>query len=227
MPPCSSPARGARPLPKVSAAPAGTRSLVPAPLSPLTPPPRSPRLSPAALVAALGHGGPGGAERGAAAGAARQLELRDQPGRPRLLHQVSGALLGGGKGSRGGGWARWWWGGRPLPDCSLTGPCVRPRSEEAKSTTWLHPLTGEAVITGHRRSAGRNLPCGRAATPGPAPPWPLGPALPPRPPPAEPGPSRPLPLPPAPLRSPHAAFTAAFNLRAVPSRSSCRLVSPL
>ncbi|XP_058708932.1 LOW QUALITY PROTEIN: pleckstrin homology domain-containing family A member 5-like [Poecile atricapillus] len=36
--------------------------------------------------------------------------------------------------------------------------CVRPRSEEAKSTTWLHPLTGEAVITGHRRSA--DLPTG-------------------------------------------------------------------
>uniref|UniRef100_A0A7M4F0R2 Pleckstrin homology domain containing A5 n=2 Tax=Crocodylus porosus TaxID=8502 RepID=A0A7M4F0R2_CROPO len=33
-----------------------------------------------------------------------------------------------------------------------------PRSEEAKSTTWLHPLTGEAVITGHRRSA--DLPTG-------------------------------------------------------------------
>uniref|UniRef100_A0A8C9MW34 Pleckstrin homology domain containing A5 n=1 Tax=Serinus canaria TaxID=9135 RepID=A0A8C9MW34_SERCA len=30
--------------------------------------------------------------------------------------------------------------------------------EEAKSTTWLHPLTGEAVITGHRRSA--DLPTG-------------------------------------------------------------------
>ncbi|XP_065423989.1 pleckstrin homology domain-containing family A member 5-like isoform X3 [Chrysemys picta bellii] len=27
-------------------------------------------------------------------------------------------------------------------------------NEEAKSTTWLHPHTGEAVITGHRRSAG-------------------------------------------------------------------------
>ncbi|XP_065423982.1 pleckstrin homology domain-containing family A member 5-like isoform X2 [Chrysemys picta bellii] len=26
-------------------------------------------------------------------------------------------------------------------------------NEEAKSTTWLHPHTGEAVITGHRRSA--------------------------------------------------------------------------
>ncbi|XP_054023725.1 pleckstrin homology domain-containing family A member 5 isoform X7 [Dryobates pubescens] len=31
-------------------------------------------------------------------------------------------------------------------------------NEEAKSTTWLHPLTGEAVITGHRRSA--DLPTG-------------------------------------------------------------------
>uniref|UniRef100_A0A8C3IGB2 Pleckstrin homology domain containing A5 n=1 Tax=Chrysemys picta bellii TaxID=8478 RepID=A0A8C3IGB2_CHRPI len=31
-------------------------------------------------------------------------------------------------------------------------------NEEAKSTTWLHPHTGEAVITGHRRSA--DLPTG-------------------------------------------------------------------
>ncbi|XP_060101841.1 pleckstrin homology domain-containing family A member 5 isoform X17 [Heteronotia binoei] len=31
-------------------------------------------------------------------------------------------------------------------------------NEEAKSTTWLHPLTGEAVITGHRRSP--DLPTG-------------------------------------------------------------------
>ncbi|XP_053913452.1 pleckstrin homology domain-containing family A member 5 isoform X6 [Cuculus canorus] len=31
-------------------------------------------------------------------------------------------------------------------------------NEEAKSTTWLHPLTGEAVVTGHRRSA--DLPTG-------------------------------------------------------------------
>lgn len=31
-----------------------------------------------------------------------------------------------------------------------------PCSEEAKSTTWLHPVTGEAVVTGHRRqSTGR------------------------------------------------------------------------
>ncbi|XP_054844019.1 pleckstrin homology domain-containing family A member 5 isoform X2 [Eublepharis macularius] len=31
-------------------------------------------------------------------------------------------------------------------------------NEEAKSTTWLHPLTGEAVVTGHRRSP--DLPTG-------------------------------------------------------------------
>ncbi|XP_070610417.1 pleckstrin homology domain-containing family A member 5 isoform X5 [Erythrolamprus reginae] len=31
-------------------------------------------------------------------------------------------------------------------------------NEEAKSTTWLHPLTGEAAITGHRRSS--DLPTG-------------------------------------------------------------------
>ncbi|KAB0385600.1 hypothetical protein FD755_000556 [Muntiacus reevesi] len=26
-------------------------------------------------------------------------------------------------------------------------------NEEAKSTTWLHPVTGEAVVTGHRRQS--------------------------------------------------------------------------
>lgn len=37
-------------------------------------------------------------------------------------------------------------------------------NEEAKSTTWLHPVTGEAVVTGHRRQstgrAGRGWGCG-------------------------------------------------------------------
>ncbi|XP_031698415.1 pleckstrin homology domain-containing family A member 7-like, partial [Anarrhichthys ocellatus] len=28
-------------------------------------------------------------------------------------------------------------------------------NEEAKSTTWLHPVTGEAVITGHRKTPGK------------------------------------------------------------------------
>ncbi|XP_061532208.1 pleckstrin homology domain-containing family A member 5-like isoform X14 [Phycodurus eques] len=31
-------------------------------------------------------------------------------------------------------------------------------NEEAKSTTWLHPLSGEAVVTGHRRTP--DLPTG-------------------------------------------------------------------
>ncbi|CAL8279169.1 unnamed protein product [Gadus morhua 'NCC'] len=31
-------------------------------------------------------------------------------------------------------------------------------NEEAKSTTWLHPVTGEAVITGHRNTP--DLPTG-------------------------------------------------------------------
>ncbi|XP_051791417.1 pleckstrin homology domain-containing family A member 5 isoform X12 [Erpetoichthys calabaricus] len=31
-------------------------------------------------------------------------------------------------------------------------------NEHAKSTTWLHPVTGEAVITGHRKTA--DLPTG-------------------------------------------------------------------
>lgn len=40
-----------------------------------------------------------------------------------------------------------------------------PCSEEAKSTTWLHPVTGEAVVTGHRRqSTGR---AGRGCGSGP------------------------------------------------------------
>ncbi|XP_027694471.1 pleckstrin homology domain-containing family A member 5 isoform X12 [Vombatus ursinus] len=32
-------------------------------------------------------------------------------------------------------------------------------NEEAKSTTWLHPVTGEAVVTGHRRQS-PDLPTG-------------------------------------------------------------------
>ncbi|XP_064140602.1 pleckstrin homology domain-containing family A member 5 isoform X27 [Loxodonta africana] len=32
-------------------------------------------------------------------------------------------------------------------------------NEEAKSTTWLHPVTGEAVVTGHRRQS-TDLPTG-------------------------------------------------------------------
>lgn len=36
-------------------------------------------------------------------------------------------------------------------------------NEEAKSTTWLHPVTGEAVVTGHRRQSTGNA----AARPGP------------------------------------------------------------
>uniref|UniRef100_A0A8C5BKN0 Pleckstrin homology domain containing A5 n=1 Tax=Gadus morhua TaxID=8049 RepID=A0A8C5BKN0_GADMO len=33
-------------------------------------------------------------------------------------------------------------------------------NEEAKSTTWLHPVSGEAVITGHRKTPGTDLPTG-------------------------------------------------------------------
>ncbi|XP_034508185.1 pleckstrin homology domain-containing family A member 5-like [Ailuropoda melanoleuca] len=35
-------------------------------------------------------------------------------------------------------------------------------NEEAKSTTWLHPVTGEAVVTGHRRQSTGNAEPGRA-----------------------------------------------------------------
>ncbi|XP_044041878.1 pleckstrin homology domain-containing family A member 5-like isoform X19 [Siniperca chuatsi] len=42
--------------------------------------------------------------------------------------------------------------------CSPFPPFSSTNSEEAKSTTWLHPVTGEAVITGHRKTP--DLPTG-------------------------------------------------------------------
>lgn len=39
--------------------------------------------------------------------------------------------------------------------CSPFPPFISTNSEEAKSTTWLHPVTGEAVITGHRKTPGK------------------------------------------------------------------------
>lgn len=46
----------------------------------------------------------------------------------------------------------------PLVGClifTFSPPFSSPNSEEAKSTTWLHPVTGEAVITGHRKTPGK------------------------------------------------------------------------
>lgn len=42
------------------------------------------------------------------------------------------------------------------PDFSfhLSPPFSSTNSEEAKSSTWLHPGTGEAVVTGHRKTPG-------------------------------------------------------------------------
>ncbi|KAM9311388.1 uncharacterized protein PAF06_009180 [Gastrophryne carolinensis] len=35
---------------------------------------------------------------------------------------------------------------------------IQGHLEEAKSTTWLHPVTGETILTGHRRTP--DLPTG-------------------------------------------------------------------
>lgn len=88
--------------------------------------------------------------------AAALLDVRDHQGRPGLLHQVSGRA---GEVARGGCGAA----GASGPGDPVGRPSRRsapvpslPCSEEAKSTTWLHPVTGEAVVTGHRRqSTGR------------------------------------------------------------------------
>ena len=51
----------------------------------------------------------------------------------------------------------------PAPPLTLRlCPFSHPCSEEAKSTTWLHPVTGEAVVTGHRRQSTGNAEPGRA-----------------------------------------------------------------
>lgn len=48
-----------------------------------------------------------------------------------------------------------------FPVCLFSGslftfpPFSSTNSEEAKSSTWLHPVTGEAVITGHRKTPGK------------------------------------------------------------------------
>lgn len=51
----------------------------------------------------------------------------------------------------------------PAPPLTLRlCPFFHPCSEEAKSTTWLHPVTGEAVVTGHRRQSTGNAEPDRA-----------------------------------------------------------------
>uniref|UniRef100_A0A8C1IFB2 Pleckstrin homology domain containing, family A member 5 n=1 Tax=Cyprinus carpio TaxID=7962 RepID=A0A8C1IFB2_CYPCA len=79
------------------------------------------------------------------------MELRRDPGRTRLLYQVNIS----GKESLGS----------VRIECLssvvfhlLSPPFFSPNSEEGKSTTWLHPVTGEAVITGHRKTP--DLPTG-------------------------------------------------------------------
>lgn len=77
------------------------------------------------------------------------LELRDYSGWTRLLHQVNIPW----RTAAGVFFRRF-----PIRTKS---PCYNEwfslslNSEEAKSTTWLHPVSGEAVITGHRKTPGK------------------------------------------------------------------------
>lgn len=91
------------------------------------------------------------------------LELRTHSGWTRLLHQVNlpteatAGLIS------------------PPPGCDSSRAfflllndrfippflCLCVHSEEAKSTTWLHPVSGEAVVTGHRKTPGTVSTTGR------------------------------------------------------------------
>lgn len=94
--PLARPRRRAPPSPPPPPPPLSASSSFPPSLRLGWPCPRAPLFA----RAALGHGG--GAERRAAALAACQLELRHQPRRPHLLHQVSrGRGSGGGRPRRG------------------------------------------------------------------------------------------------------------------------------
>uniref|UniRef100_A0A493TL00 Pleckstrin homology domain containing A7 n=1 Tax=Anas platyrhynchos platyrhynchos TaxID=8840 RepID=A0A493TL00_ANAPP len=95
---------------------------------------------------------------GGAGGAAPALVLRRLQGRPRLLHRVRGRQRreGGREGQgRGRGWERGRGeGGEEQPAAnrcvlSASPPLSLPRSDLTRSTTWLHPRTGEPVNSGH------------------------------------------------------------------------------
>lgn len=70
------------------------------------------------------------------------LELRSDPGWTDILHQVNVTRTHGIIDARASA-------------ASLYLLSRFSNSEEAKSTAWLHPVTGEAVITGHRKTPGK------------------------------------------------------------------------
>lgn len=102
-----------------------------------------------ALLSVLRHGG--GPQPRVAVLPAFLMELRRDPRRTRLLFQVN---ISGMESL-----------GSVRLEClssvvffTFSSPLFfSPNSEEAKSTTWLHPVTGEAVITGHRKTPGKRF----------------------------------------------------------------------
>ncbi|XP_036878915.2 pleckstrin homology domain-containing family A member 5 isoform X8 [Manis javanica] len=139
----------------------------------------------AAAGCAEGRPGPEPARRRGGRRPRRQGARGGAPGRggalrPRSLRAPRAAraralarsLPFGSRGGREGGGGGW--GTDMAADLNLEWICSLPRSwtygitrggrvffinEEAKSTTWLHPVTGEAVVTGHRRQSA-DLPTG-------------------------------------------------------------------
>lgn len=96
------------------------------------------------------HGG--GSSAGLALLPSLLLDFWGDTGRTHLLHQVHITRARSAAGTRRSG-------GRCPPSTRPLSPsCVFfTNSEDAKSTSWLHPVTGEAVVTGHRSTPGKTV----------------------------------------------------------------------